>query len=322
MTKRVSVGIALWFVVSLLSTPAGAESLQELRERINRGTVGLISGGVNGTYIRISADLADVLDGPDLRVLSIIGKGSVQNTADLLYLRGIDVAIVQSDVLEFLERQRKYTGIKSRIHYVTKLYNEEFHLLVRDEINSLSDLNGKKVNTDTTGSGTNMTATIVFDTLGIAVEKTHFDQSAAIEKLKSGEISGLAYVAGKPAQLFKNISAEDGVKFLPVNLTPDLLQTYLPAKLTPEAYPNLIAEGSAVSTLAVGAVMAAYAWTPGHPRHTKVERFVQRFFDRFDEFRQPARHPKWREVSLSATVPGWTQFDAASVWLAQGGRRQ
>ena len=104
MMRRVSVGIALWLVVTLLSVPAWAESMQDMRERVNRGTVGLVSGGVNGTYIRISADLADVLDASDLRILSIIGKGSVQNTADLLYLRGIDIAIVQSDVLEFLER--------------------------------------------------------------------------------------------------------------------------------------------------------------------------------------------------------------------------
>jgi TRAP transporter TAXI family solute receptor len=322
MMRRVSVGIALWLVVTLLGVPAWAESIQDLRERINRGTVGLVSGGVNGTYIRVSADLADVLDAPDLRILSIIGKGSVQNTADLLYLRGIDIAIVQSDVLEFLERQRKYVGIKSSIHYITKLYNEEFHLLVRDEINSLSDLSGKMVNTDTSGSGTNMTATIVFELLGVPVEATHFDQSTAMEKLKSGEISALAYVTGKPAQLFKNVSAEDGVKFLPIAVTPGLLQTYLPAKLTREAYPNLVTESEPVNTLAVGAVMAAYAWSPGHPRHTKVERFVQRFFDRFDEFREPARHPKWREVSLSATVPGWTQFDSAAAWLAQGDRRQ
>src|SRR3954447_1864756 len=66
----------------------------------NSGTVGVVSGGVDGTYIRIATDLAAVLDeGDQLRILPIAGKGSLQNVADILYLRGIDLGIVQSDVL-------------------------------------------------------------------------------------------------------------------------------------------------------------------------------------------------------------------------------
>ena len=131
-----------------LSTAALAQDSDMLRERINRGTVGVISGGVNGTYIRITSDLINVLDGDDLRILSILGKGSAQNIADLLYLRGIDVAIVQSDVLEFLRRQGTYPTIHKRVNYITKLYNEEFHLLARDDIASVQDLAGKQVNFD------------------------------------------------------------------------------------------------------------------------------------------------------------------------------
>src|SRR5262249_59014334 len=30
----------------------------------------------------------------------------------------------------------------------------------------------------------------------------------------------------------------------------------------------------------------------------------------------PSRHPKWREVNLSAEMPGWTRFKPAAEWLA------
>ena len=100
----------------------GAQSPDVLRNRVNQGTVAIVSGDVNGTNIRIASDLASVLDKPDqLRVLPIIGKGSVQNLIDLLYLRGIDIAIVQSDVLSFRRKANLYPNIPQRIRYVTKL---------------------------------------------------------------------------------------------------------------------------------------------------------------------------------------------------------
>jgi TRAP transporter TAXI family solute receptor len=305
--------LVLWFGFTGLAT--AQSSSDQLREQINRGTVGIMSGGVNGTYIRVASDLADVLDSDDLRVLTIVGKGSIRNIGDLLYLRGIDVAIVQSDVLEFMERQGTYPTIKKRINYITKLYNEEFHLLVRDDINSVEDLAGKKVSFDVEGSGTAMTASVVFDILGVAAEPVYHDQSEAIELLKSGEISGLVYVAGKPAQLFKTLSPQDKVKFLPIEFNETLLETYLPSTLDHDAYPNLVADGEPVRTIAVSAVMAAYNWEPESHRYDKVASFVDRFFSSFDDFLKPARHPKWQEVSLSAEVPGWDRFGAAQSAL-------
>jgi TRAP transporter TAXI family solute receptor len=316
MSYRLTLVIsASLFLLGFTALATAQTPSDELREQINRGTVGIMSGGVNGTYIRVASDLADVLDSDELRVLTIVGKGSIRNIGDLLYLRGIDVAIVQSDVLEFMERQGTYPTIKKRINYITKLYNEEFHLLVRDNISSIEDLAGKKVSFDVDGSGTAMTASVVFDILGVAVEPVYHDQSEAVELLRSGEISGLVYVAGKPAQLFNNLSPQDQVKFLPIDFNETLLETYLPSTLDHDAYPNLVAEGDSVRTIAVSAVMAAYNWEPNFHRYDKVAKFVDRFFTSFDEFLKPARHPKWQEVSLSAEVPGWDRFSAAQTAL-------
>ncbi len=294
---------------------AQAQTTEELRDRVNRGTVGIVTGGVNGTYIRIGADLAAVLDAEDLRILAILGKGSVQNVADLLYLRGMDVAIVQSDVLEFLRQQGVYANIANRVHYITKLYNEEFHLLARPGINSIAELQGRTVNVDSKGSGTAMTTTVIFDVLGIQVETTHHDQSLALEQLRNGQIDALVYVAGKPTTLFKDIATGSGLHFLPIDYTPRLMETYLPARLGSADYPGLIPAGETVNTVAVGAVLAVYSWNPGQGRYAKVARFVNRFFENFQTFQQPSRHPKWREVSLPAVVPGWTRFRAAQQWL-------
>ena len=136
--------VSLALVMGIVTAAQAQQA--NLTEQVNRGTVGIISGGVNGTYIRIAADLAAVLDKDDLRVLSIVGQGSVQNVTDLLYLKGIDIAIVQSDVLEFMRRQNTYSNIDKKIDYIAKLYNEEFHILAKNTVSSLADLAGKKVN--------------------------------------------------------------------------------------------------------------------------------------------------------------------------------
>lgn len=292
-----------------------AASQERASNPTNKGAVGIITGGVNGTYIRIAADMAAVLDSDNLRVLAIVGKGSAQNIDDLLHLKGVDMAIVQSDVLEYLKRQGAYKNIDKRIHYVAKLYNEEFHLLANSEIKNLTDLAGRKVNFDVKGSGTAITASVLFDTLKISVEPVYYDQAIALEKLKSGEIAALAYVAGKPAQLFEKITAVDKLHFLPVDHAPALLETYLPTHISSQDYPLVIQPGEDVKTVAVGAVLAVYNWKKSHERYQKVINFANHFLDRFNDFLQPARHPKWREVSLSATIPGWTRLSTAQEWL-------
>jgi TRAP transporter TAXI family solute receptor len=306
------VGLMAW-----VSLPAAfAQVTVSQAERMNAGTVGIVSGGVAGTYVRVAADLASVLDdGDKLRVLAIIGKGSVQNIADVLYLKGVDIGIVQSDVLAYIRRENLFPNVERRISFVTKLYNEEFHLLARSDIAQVGDLAGKKVNFDNRGSGTFITSTVVFDSLGIKVEPTFYDQSLALERLKAGEIAAMVYVAGKPATLFRDIAGAENLKLLPVPATPKLLETYLPSRFGATDYPRLVQPGQDVETIAVGAVMAVFNWESNNPRYQKVARFIDAFFGKFEEFQKPPRHPKWQEVSLTAQVPGWKRFPHAEEWL-------
>lgn len=287
-------------------------SLSTLTARANAGTVGVISGGVDGTYIRIASDLASVLDdGNSLRIVAMLGKGSLQNLSDIVLLRGVDIGIVQSDALAYARRNQLLPGLERLIQYIAKLYDEEVHVLARADIGGFSDLHGKPVNVDVPGSGTAMTASLVFHALGIVPETRNDPQDVALEKLRRGEIAALVYVAGKPARLFSAIPPGSGLKFLPFEMTPELLETYLPARISAADYPALLPEGGAVDTIAVGAVMAVYGWAPDTERHRKVAHFIERFFSRFDAFLVPPRHPKWREVNLAAEVPGWRRFDAA-----------
>lgn len=283
-----------------------------LTAQANSGTVGVIAGGVDGTYIRIAADLAAVLDdGVRLRVIPIIGKGSLQNLSDIMFLRGIDIGIVQSDVLAFAQRQRLFPALEQQVHYIAKLYDEEVHLLAGRDVRRVEDLANRPVNVDVRGSGTAMTAAVLFESLGIPVQMVNDVQDTALEKLRRGEIAAMVYVAGKPARLFTAIPPESNLHFVTLPMSPALLGTYLPGELAAAQYPTLVPDGAPIETIAVGAVMAAYAWQPGTDRHRKVTAFVNAFFENFEAFLRPPRHPKWREVNLAARVPGWTRLRAA-----------
>lgn len=292
-----------------------ATRLNQMAARANAGTVGLIAGGIDGTYIRIAADLAAVLDDGDrLRVIAMIGRGSVQNLADIMALRGVDLGIVQSDVLAFARRERMFPLLDQLIQYVGKLYDEEVHVLARAGINNVRELAGQEVNVDLRGSGTAMTSSLVFRALGVNIRERHDPQDMALERLRRGEIAALVFVTGKPARLFTGVRREEGLRLLALPAEPALLETYLPARFAEADYPALVGPGG-TETLAVGAVLAVYGWAAGTERHTKVSRFVHSLNANFERFLQPPRHPKWRDVNLAASVPGWTRFTPAPMDL-------
>ena len=282
----------------------------------NEGTVGVITGMEGGTYARTGSDLT-LLDDDRLRVLPVLGKGSLQNLSDILYLRGIDVGFVQADALTYAKEHNLFPGLAQNIRYIAKLYDEEVHVLARKDIAQIAGLNGQRVNVDVAGSGSAMTAEILLDALGIKAKIEHQKQIIGLHELEQGDIAAVIHVGGAPIPLFSGVPGNLGLHFLPIELTPTLAQSYLPDRFTADTYPALVPSGAPVSTIAVGDVMAVFAWQSGSPRYTKVVRFVNDFFSKFDEFRQPPWDPKWREVNLTAEVPGWTRFQPAQDWLQQ-----
>src|SRR5260370_25727521 len=109
---------------------ASAAPVDQASASINRGVVELETSGAAGISVRIAEDLANLIDdGATRRVLPVVGKGSLQNLTDLKYLRGIDMAIVQSDVLDYAKDQRLGPALQSPLPYITRLYNHHFHLL-------------------------------------------------------------------------------------------------------------------------------------------------------------------------------------------------
>src|SRR5262247_503596 len=177
----------LWiFVASILAIVSGIVALQAApqgggpppgvprpddtwklpdRNAMNANTVTVITAPAGGATAIFGSDMARVLDDGELRVLPILGKGPVRNVVDILYLKSIDMGMVTADVPEFYKLQYKIPDITTRLRYITKLYHNELHIIARNPIKSIFDLEGKKI-TAQTDVGL-YTARVVFSRLGI-----------------------------------------------------------------------------------------------------------------------------------------------------------
>src|SRR5882724_9962493 len=269
------------------SPPAsGISSEAQIRERLNAGTIGLAGGLLEGAPIRFATEIARVVnDGDAVHVLPIVTRGPTENVNDLLYLKGVDAAIINSDSLE--EYKSQVPQIQQRMTYLLNLFPSELHIFVRPEIRSLADLAGKKVNFNTQGTAAAYSGPLIFSRLGLDVEKMFIPHPAALEQMRRGEIAGVVFVTSKPVDAFVKGKWEGGFKFLPVEYSSKFEDYYLPSHLDSTDYPNLVAKSERIATIAVPTILAAYNWRPGSDRYRRVARFVEELYSGVDKLKTP-----------------------------------
>jgi TRAP-type uncharacterized transport system substrate-binding protein len=295
-----------------VSTAAAAGEDSKVSE-VNNWTVGVAGGFFEGTFIRFAVELAKALDdGQNLRVLPIVSYGGNENINDLLYLKGVDVAITYVDTFDLYKKSGKVRDIEHRINYISELLVGELYIYGRPEIQSLKDLDGKTVSLGTKGGSATTTGPIVFERLGVRPNFVYVNNTVAAEKMKTGEITAIVSTGGKPNDLFVKLKPEPGFHFIPVEFGPKLADYYVPCPLSHNDYPHLIPEGQTVSTLCMQAVLATYNFPKGSDRARRVGRFIDYYFERFEKLKQPSFHPKWKDVNLAAKVPGWNRYWQAS----------
>jgi TRAP-type uncharacterized transport system substrate-binding protein len=182
-------------------------------------------------------------------------------------------------------------------------------------VQSLRDLEGKRVSVDLPDGSTFVTVLTVAERIGLKADWRYIEQRIAMEKLKAGELDAVIVVGGKPYKSVSNFTNDGRFHLVKVDYEKPLQTDYLPATMTSKDYPNLIPDGETVDTIAVPSLLAAYNWAPNTERYRKLSQFVDAFFTKFPTFQRPPFHPKWKEVSLSAPLAGWNRLPYAQQWL-------
>ena len=277
--------------------------------------MGLITGGDKGTYYQFGLDLQKLVKPQGINLTVHPSKGSVENIFAVYQRPGVQMGIVQSDVLAFVARLQSdpvLTRIAKKTKMVFPLYNEEIHLVARKGITDFDDLAGRKVAVGREGSGTYLTSRLLFKLSEVVpAEMVYIDTSEALAELKAGRVDAMFYVAGYPVKLLKDdITDKDGLVLVPIT-NKSILEFYPQAEVPAGVYPW---QSTAVVTAAVKAVLVSFDFR--RRDCDNVGRFGQILSTHLDGL-QKGGHPKWKVVDLNYPLRGWEQYDCVRKYLGK-----
>jgi TRAP transporter TAXI family solute receptor len=277
------------------------------------GDLGIITGSERGTYYQFGLNLQSLARQHRLAIDVFPSKGSVENVQAVYERPGVQLGIVQSDVLAFVARVQSDPVVR-RIARKTKmvfpLYNEEVHLLARREISRFDDLAERRVAVGREGSGTYLTVRLLFDVSEVRPrELVPIDTDEALAELKAGRIDAMFFVAGYPVKLLaEGLTEGDGLVLVPIT-NKSITEFYPRAEIPASTYPW---HPQAVDTVAVKSVLVSYDFRRRDCE--TVGRFAKTVRDNLG-WLQKHGHPKWKAVDLQYPLRGWEQYDCVRKYL-------
>ena len=276
--------------------------------------MGIVTGNVTGTYIKIGEDIKKIAEPSHISLQVFESAGSIQNVFDVRRKRGVQLGIVQSDVLDYIRDisdDLELKTIAAKLAAVYPLYKEEVHVLGDLSLKTLQDLHGKRVAIGPQRSGTYLTAKTIFFQTGVTPSKEVFlGGKEALDALRKGEIDAMFYVAGAPATLFSESTTADD-KFQLIGVDDKALDSYLTAVIPAGTYKW---QESDVKTVAVKAVLITFSYAGEQCQNVaKVAKIIHENKAWLDA----NGHPKWREVNLDERLPKWPQYECVAATQEQ-----
>ncbi|HEY7651060.1 MAG TPA: TAXI family TRAP transporter solute-binding subunit [Methylomirabilota bacterium] len=295
--------VALLCCLASFSGPAVAQDL------------GLVTGSEKGTYYQFGLNLQILAKQKGINLAVHPSKGSIENVFAVYQRPGVQMGIVQSDVLAFVARVETDPVLK-RIARKTKmvfpLYNEEVHLLGRPDIATFDDLADRRVAIGREGSGNYLTSRLLFRMAEVTPrEMLAIDTDEALAALKAGRIDAMFYVAGFPVKLLnEGVTEADGLTLIPIT-NKSITEFYPRAEIPAGTYKW---QARPVDTVAVKSVLISFDYR--RRDCDNVGRFAQILSDNRAWLVQNG-HPKWRSVDLDYQLRGWEQYDCVRRYLGK-----
>jgi uncharacterized protein len=275
--------------------------------------MGIITGSDKGTYYQFGLNLQQLVKPKDINLRVFSSNGSVENVYAVFQRAGIQLGIVQADVLAFVARVETnptLQRIAKKTKLVLPLYTEEVHLLGRRDIQDFDDLADKRVAIGREGSGTYLTARLLFKLSEVVPsEIVLIDTDQALAALKAGRIDAMFYVAGFPVKLFtEGVTEADGLALIPIT-NKSILEFYPRTQVPANTYAW---QTNPVDTVGVKAVLVSYDYKRADCDN--VGKFAEIVSNNMDWLTKNG-HPKWKSVDLNYPVKGWDQYACVRKYL-------
>jgi TRAP transporter TAXI family solute receptor len=303
MKKRFST---LWLVIILVTVFSSTAFAVDLA---------IMTGGKKGTYYQFGLNLQKLVISKDFNLSVVNSNGSIENLYAVYKRPRTQMGIVQSDVLAFVSRMQtdpvlKKIAVKTKM--IFPLYNEEIHLLGSKDITDFDALEGRRVAIGKEGSGTYLTARLLFEVSGIRPrDMVPIGTTDALSRLKAGNIDAMFYVSGYPVKLFKeDVTEENNLALIPI-LSKSIVSFYPKAEIPANTYPW---QHETLNTVAVKAVLVSFNFRRLNCEY--VGKFAQILYENMDWLKKNG-HPKWKSVDLDFPLKGWEQYDCVKKYLAK-----
>ena len=186
------------------------------------------TGGTGGTYYPIGGLIANAVSNPPgsrpcdkggscgvpgLIAIAVSTNASVAN-ANAIQAGQLDAGLAGAQtVVQSYNGEGKFVGNKKdKIRVIANLYPESMHLVLKKgmKLNSLKDLNGKKVGVAAAGSGTQVSVRMILKKYNIKADEYELNVTQSAQRLADGQIDAFFYAAGTPLSALIQLGSTKG----------------------------------------------------------------------------------------------------------------
>ncbi|GAB6908614.1 TAXI family TRAP transporter solute-binding subunit [Desulfosarcina cetonica] len=273
----------------------------------------IATGNAKTTAYQIGMDLKALVKPYNIHLSVCPSNGSVENIYAVYQRPGHHLGLVQSDVMAFvakLDKDPLMTRINKQVKWVYPLYQQEVHLLARRGIDTLNDLNGKRVGIGPVESGGYLTGRLLFEITGVHPQGlAAIDDAKALAAIKAGDLDAMVIVDGSPVwRLMTDVSASDHLHLVPV--VHEAIRSFYPAAHIPGG--TYAWQKDDVATISVGVILVAYDFHDY--RCDTIGRLAYLMRGNLAWLRANG-HPKWKTVRLGENVPGWAPYACVTDYV-------
>ena len=322
MRLHTAVGIVVCLaVVASLATIATADSATHVRRLATAGIAYVADTNVSIMTEASSATgsndeesistLAQAYAQAGLpRILPVRGLGPIANIRDLLHMRGIDMAVLNSDVIAFAAVSGDLQGADTRLSAIAKLYTKNIFVVAAKGVTSIADLAQQKVMVPGADSDSFVTARAMFSMLNTPIDLAGTSLEDAVAALTDGRAKAVVLTLEADDRSLSRLPRDKGLHMLEIPANEALAKVYGRLTLKPSQAPGLVPEAG-VRTLTVSSVLATFNWRPTHVRYLPILQFARELPSAVDRLRRGNPKGPWQTADGHGEILGWQRYEPA-----------
>lgn len=222
LRRRVTIVLALLIVTSLIVACGDQETSGDGAQEF----ISISTGGTSGTYYPLGGALAKIYnDNLDNVTANAQSTGASVENVDLVAKGETEIAFIQSDITYYA-----YTGSENfedkgeikNIRGMAMFYPEVIQIIANKgaEINSVEDLQGKKVAIGAPGSGTEANARQILQAHGMTYDDLgkadYLSFGEAADQLRNNQIDAAFVTAGLPTAAVTEVGQTSDIVIVPI----------------------------------------------------------------------------------------------------------